>query len=658
MVVKKLCTWVVVVMAAMWATGAGAQSRVDDSGQLERLQLGMGWVSAKTDVRVPVKGWGRSALLSQRQNVKTTSTGEGRTWTAELGQSGGAAVRIEQRVSQSEGKTVFEITAAGVRDGEIEGIIFNVSVPAGDFAGGKLKVAEQVFALPKVRGENNDVWGGNTAAFGFEDGRGKSAVRVELEPGVQVNVQDGRRWGDEFNAMVWVHRGNLPAGQSVKLRVTLWAEGEVDGSPAHVKIDPGQVRYRLNGIGGNYCFGIESPVTRYTLDHLQVAAARTEMSLRAWAPKPVEIDPSGKDWTVFSAADQPNSRLRRELELMQELTRKRIPFTTSIWRMPAWLTEPVSPDRGGSEKRRIGEQQWPQVLQAIGTYLLYAKEKYQAEPDYFSFNEADIGIDILFTAEEHRDAIKRMGAHFAMLGLKTKCLVGDTGNARGTHQYALPTVEDPEALKYVGAVSFHSWRGASPAQYEAWAELAERLKLPLICNEAGPDPFAYQGARYRSFAYAMQEMVHYQELLMHARPQAIVYWEFTSDYSLMASDRSQQGQLAITERFCLQKHWCDLTPAGSEALGVTNDQDAVLATAFRLGEASDYTLHLANPKWEREVTIEGLPRTVQALRVVRTAKGQFYKALETVPVKDGRVKLVLPTESLTTLTTLEVKPLD
>jgi hypothetical protein len=48
------------------------------------------------------------------------------------------------------------------------------------------------------------------------------------------------------------------------------------------------------------------------------------------------------------------------------------------------------------------------------------------------------------------------------------------------HTYALPAANDPEALRYCGAIGFHSWGGAKPGQYAAWGDLAERLKLPLL----------------------------------------------------------------------------------------------------------------------------------------------------------------------------------
>jgi O-glycosyl hydrolase len=349
--------------------------------------------------------------------------------------------------------------------------------------------------------------------------------------------------------------------------------------------------------------------------------------------------------------DAPNSRIRHELELMQELQRKGIPYAISIWRMPSWLGELVSRE-GRQERWRITPAHWPAVLHAIGTYLLHAKEKYQVEPNYFSFNEADLGVDVLLTAEEHREAIKRIGAHFAKLGLKTKLLLGDVAGPRGSHVYAEPAANDPEARKYLGAVSFHSWGGAKPEQYGAWADLAERLKLPLIVAEAGPDAGAWQTRAYRTFGYAVREMVHYQELLLYARAQSILYWEFTGDYSLLAGARPAPDGRGLTERFCFQKHWCDLIPPGSEALATQCDTDGVLVTAFRSGK--NHTIHVSNAKWERPITITGLPPGVKEFQIIRTAEGEYFRKLGPVAVPSGKVTLTLPAESLTTLTTLEV----
>ncbi|MCY2950618.1 MAG: hypothetical protein NTU53_01415 [Planctomycetota bacterium] len=638
---------VVIGVVAMVGVAAAAENRVDEAGRLERLGVGVGWVNVRTELRVPTKGWSRTASLSGTQGVRMTAEGGKKTWKGSLGQRDGAAVAVEQSVSDEGAKVVFDVKAAGEREGEIEGVFFEVRLPAGEFAGGTMNAGGQVMKVPTTLPAERVLGSGAWEKLRIEDEKGNVAVCVEVPPGMMVNVTDNRKWEDWFIVSVGMHKGSLVKGQSVGGVVRVWAEGQVDVEPAKVVVDGGRVRYRMMGMGGNYCFGIDSPVAKFTMENLRVATSRTEMSLRAWEPVNVGGEGLGNDYREFAKTDVVRSRLRQEFELMGELTRKKIPFTTSIWRMPGWMTEAAS--ERDAAKRRIPESKWGDVLQSVGSYLVYAKEKYGAEPDYFSFNEPDIGIDILFTAEEHRDAIKRFGERFEKLGLRTKLILGDVANARGTDQYCLPTANDAAAMKYVGAVAFHSWNGASAQQYAAWGDLAERLKKPLFVNEAGVDPSAWRGATYRFFSYAVRDMVHYQELLLHARPQSVIYWEFTGDYSLMAGEDSRGN--VVTERFCLQKHWCNLTPAGSEALGVTCDNRGVLATVFR--GAAGYTVHLANPKWGRSVVVEGLPGDVKELKVVRTGKGEMFKGLGVVKVEGGRVRVELPRESLTTLTTMQ-----
>ena len=622
-----------VVAAVVFCASVAAEPRVDSLGRLERLDVGKGWVAVRTELRVVEKGWGKTHALAYADGQKAKLTEAGGTWSATLGREDGARVTVEQVAKVEGGKMVFDLTATGKQQGEIEGVMFVVSFPTDACAGGKLNTGEQTLAIPEKLGEVYHVWNGVASEFAVSDAAGRCRVVAQVQPEAKVLVQDGRKWGPEFTAAVYVTQGGLAVGETAKLRVTLSAGGEVDATAANVAVDFSKTRYRITGIGGNYCFAIESPVTRYTLDHLRPAAARTEMSLRLWDPKSPEAE----------------SRVRQEMELMAELSRRKVPYVTSVWRMPPAMTEEVSPDKK-RRSRHIGEAQWQGVLEAIGSYLTYAKEHYKAEPAYFSFNEPDIGVDQLFSPEEHRDAIKRVGAELERRGLKTKMLLGDVAVVRRGTAYAEPAAGDPEAMKYVGAVSFHSWGGATAEQYGAWADLAEKLKLPLIVAEAGTDAGAWRTRAYQRFGYAVGEMVHYQELLLHARPAMVMYWEFTGDYSLMNVSKGQDP--AVSERLALQRHWCELVPAGCDAVAASSDQPAVLATAFRSGAA--VTVHLANAKWERRVTVSGLPEGVKALNVVRTARGEMFRKIGVVEVRDGSVEMVLPAESLTSLTTADV----
>jgi O-glycosyl hydrolase len=331
-----------------------------------------------------------------------------------------------------------------------------------------------------------------------------------------------------------------------------------------------------------------------------------------------------------------------------------VPYVISIWALPKWLYE-NPPRRARQSRRRIDPDKWDELLECLGSYLEYAKRTYGVEPDLFSFNEANIGVDVLLTAEEHREAIKRIGAHFSKLGLKTRMLLADATGPRGTHTYALPAANDPEALKYCGAIGFHSWGGAQPEQYAAWGDLAKRLKLPLLVAELGVDAGAWRTKAFDSYHYAMREVRMYQELLLHARPQGTMQWEFTSDYGIAKAKKVGAGKVEVVPgvRFYFVKHFCNLTPQGADALATSSDNAKVLFTALRGEDDGEpaYTLHVANLGPARVATIAGIPASVELLRAVRTSEKEHFQELAAAQPDKGTIKLELAAQSLLTLTT-------
>ena len=216
----------------------------------------------------------------------------------------------------------------------------------------------------------------------------------------------------------------------------------------------------------------------------------------------------------------------------------------------------------------------------------------------------------------------------------------------------VPAANDPEAMRYVGAVGFHSWGGASAQEYGAWAELAERLGLPLLVAELGVDAGAWRGRMFDSYHYGMREVQMYQEILLHARPQGTMQWEFTSDYGMVRARTKPDGGVALepTPRFWLVKHFCNLTPQHADALATASDHPKVLLTAFAAGRT--LTLHLANLGPGRDAAVSGIPGSVASLRAVRTSQDESFQELDRVPVRRGSVTVELPPRCLVTLTTM------
>lgn len=421
---------------------------------------------------------------------------------------------------------------------------------------------------------------------------------------------------------------------------------------AKLTIDAGNIRYALDGFGGNYCFAIDSPPAQYTLEHLRSAWARVEMVATQWAPDPADFSAEEPDWNKLESRDVPGSVLRRRFQFDQQLRKRSLPLVSSIWWLPEWLYGDTARKRADGHRRVVPRDRWPQMAQVIGSYVLHEKRRYGVEPELFSFNESNIGVMVLMTPEEHRDVIKFLGAYFARKGLKTKMLLGDSTGPRSI-SFTQPAAGDPQALKYVGAVAFHSWGGAEPGVYAGWAELAERLKLPLLVTELGVDA-NYRARPHKQPGYGLREVRMYQELLLHARPAATMYWEFTGDYSLVDWQKGSGGQLQIspTDRFFFTKHFCNLTPPQADALATSSDCPDVLVTAFAAGPVPQrvYTIHIANLGPAREARLTGLPPGVTRFRAICTSPSESFREREPVHCAAGEARLSLPAASLLTLT--------
>ncbi len=654
-------SWVPVVLAVVWTSSTCAEiAVVDRGGKISAMAVGGDYLPVGTDLRIPLKGWGTQPSLDDARDVKYSREGGRATWEGRIEVEPGKNYRFRQTIEEVGEEVRLGLKVAAEAEVEIEGVFLWVDVGIEDFAGGRCALTEGGATvaegeMPREKPENRHFLRGRADGVTMADAAGQRELAMSFDLALPVVVQDTREWrGTQYSVFAQL-APSLAEGESTALQVVLRASGQADQTPATLSLDASRARYHLDGFGGNYCFNIESPVTQYTLSNLRIGWARTEMTPGEWEPENDNDSPTETDWALVESHDKPGSNLRREFELARQIQGMGVPYVISIWHLPEWLY--ADPGKGPqAHGRRVAPDKWDELLECLGSYLVYAKRKYGVEPDLFCFNEANIGVRVLFTAEEHRDAIKRIGGHFQSLGLKTKMLLADATGPRGTHTYALPAAADAEAMKYVGAVAFHSWGGGSPADYGAWGDLAERLKLPLLVTELGVDAGAWRTRSFDSFHYALREVRMYQELLLYARPQGTMQWEFTSDYSTVAEEKDAEGKtrLVPTVRFEFVRHFCNLTPRGAEALGVASDNDKVLFTAFAgdVGGKRAYTLHVANLGSGRPATISGVPAGVASLRAVQTSQAEAFQELEAVKVAEGRAELELAPQSLLTLTTM------
>lgn len=463
---------------------------------------------------------------------------------------------------------------------------------------------------------------------------------LHLAPSTPAVVQVTDHWfhRDESDERVYrlalpLHTGPWSPETVLQLDLNLRLTGEAPAVNTRIAVREDDELQPFIGFGANTCWDTGSPATDFTLDALSIAWARFNLDFQRWVTEQAE----------------PGPELQRDFALMQRCHDAGVPYVLSLWRAPEdFYTPPPDGQPVPRFGRKIAPAQWERFLNLIEAYIAYGKAHYGTEPALFSFNEPDLGVDIGFSPEEHRDAIKTIGARFAARGFATQLLLGDTANARDTHRYVLPTANDPAAMRYVGALSFHSWGGATPAQYAAWGEVATWLNRPLFVGEAGMDPSSWRNRDYDAYDYGLRELAEHFNFINQARVQVSLYWQFTNDYGLVRP--AADGPLQSTGRFWLMKHLTNLTPTLCSVVRTTSDTPDLRVMAFRKGATR--VVHLLNVGPAATIRFDGL--ATGTWHVVTTGEDLDWATAElTVPESNAAgapTGLAVPARSLLTLT--------
>ncbi len=622
--------WLILVCLCLPAA-AVEKAAYDSNGRIIALLSQAEDVEAVSNL-VAVLPTGKRIPLQLRRRDRRGVVRQGRelAWSGDFELPDGGKGRMEFKAEEDSSGVRYASTVTAETPLDVDGIELTLDLPRAVFVGGKV-TPEGAEPLPLSATKPSDpvFYRGDTASLRFDDSAGYISLAIGFgEPHAAQAVDRWDAQGRSFQVRAALKRGAFNAGESASLSASLRLTNTTPAQPVRLTLDASKPRYHFDGFGGNYCWNNLSPVSAYTRKNLKLAWARTEMKLLQWDKQ----------------RDNPGPEIRADLEAMRDFQRLGVPYVISIWWLPErFYTDPYEKPRM-AHFRLIKPEKWDELLDLLGSYLLYARREYGVEPDLFSFNEANIGVYVGLTPETHAETIKRIGAYFHKLGLKTKMLLGDATGPRDTHKFVLDAAADPEAMQYVGAVAFHSWGGGTPEQYAAWGDVGEWLKLPLLVTELGVDAAAYYTRSWDSYQYGLREARMTQELLLYARPQGTQFWQFTNDYALARA--RPDGTVEPSARFWLMKHFTDLTPQKSEALETASDQRSVLLTAFRNGNR--YALHILNLAAGREASLEGVPDA--EWRVVETTEAASFQTQPALRSSEGKLALKLPSRSLVTIT--------
>jgi hypothetical protein len=615
--------WIIAMVCALsMIPNVMAQSEANGWGSLRGIRVDGELMEFTTSLKAARPHWAETSQTASEQVRRPHFVRDGnkQIFTGGLAFKDGKTVAFTQTIEDVvAGTAKIDVHLTADADVDLEGVYFFVELPLSDFGDAKQELQENHsirLATPTRR------------------------LEISLNTAAPIVSQSDKAAG-HLKIYFPIVSGNLAKGQTASASFTIKASGDIDKTPATLKLDSSHPGRSFDGIGGNFRLQnpqFDPPIIQYNLEHLPVGWGRVAMPLDQWQheenvdPEHVEINPY----------------VKAAMEMAQTLSKRNILVIVSAWRAPAWAldaptTEPVN------EKIPRGRAVKPEKLDAlcksIASYLEYLKKNYSVDAELFSFNESDLGIDVRQTGEEHAELIRHLGAEMARRGLTTKMLLGDTSDAT-PFDFIKPAMSDPDAVKYIGAVSFHSWRGGRDDQLIPWGEAATKLHVPLLVAEGGTDAGAWgYPAIFHEPWFAIDEINLYVRICALCQPRSILEWQLTSDYSVLAGFR-EGGPLAPTMRFWQLKQLA-LTPARSRWLPISTDKPTITCCAF--DDKQTCAIHLVNNGATRAVTISGLPANVKSAQVYVTDAKRGMAESAPVAIKDGTATLSVDSLSFTTL---------
>lgn len=629
---------------ALWQTSS-AQPLLEAWGTMDGIRVEGQLMELNSSLRVVGEDWSDYLeTAKEQQSPEYERDGDSQIINSQLG-----TVDLKQIITHTgKGMVDATVTFSSTKDTSIKGAYLHLALPSGYYSDGSVQFGREGDKNPLSENSlsSDDELQETASSVNFKAPKRQLALKTNKETSWRLTRNDDGNI--EVYITVLDADGSIEKGDSSELKVSFKVSGDIDRRPITLEVDTSNPGRQFDGLGGN--FRLQNPeddpkVINYNLNNLRVAWGRVELPWREWHPDE-DVDP-------FKAAENGNidPHVENSMEMARQLAKRGMPVVLGDWSAPDWAivgerTRGLGPD--GKRGNRLKQEK---IYDSITKYVLYLKKHYGVEAEMFSFNESDLGIDVRQTAEEHAQLNKELGKHFAEHGLKTKMVLGDASDANG-YDFINASMNDPETHKYIGAVSFHSWRGWDRETLQKWADAAERMNVPLLVGEGSTDAAAWNYPQiFDESTFAMKEIILYTRILNITQPKSILQWQLTSDYSILAGGGvfgNDEEPLHPMQRFWNLKQIAQ-TPKGVFALPVEADRPEVYPAAFGNRANEDFTVHVVNNGAEREVTLTGLPHYVKKLRKVVTDEERGMKETGLINVENGRAEFTLDKVSFVSL---------
>lgn len=407
-----------------------------------------------------------------------------------------------------------------------------------------------------------------------------------------------------------------------------------------VKVYPEIKRQKIQSVGANYC---QTRLTNSAWD------AIGEQTLKEFKPGYVRValplQFRREEYTNYKGSkinDQP-----LVISLLESMKRMKYEFgvksfTVSVWNVPNELV--VDPEK--RNQRVIKPESYDEILDMLVAFLLKAKNDYGVEVDYFSFNESDGGWQIQFSPQETIDFIKKAMVRFEAVGIKTKFLLADTAQTKGTVEFATLIMADSTIWKQLGPLCFHSWwsENIPDSEFERVAAFAKAQNKQVWCSELGFDAAAHKvKGMFQSYDYGLRFAKISHRMMKYAEVEVSMYWTWQNDYSIMSMDLK-----TWYPSYYVTRHLVEYLNSGTQIVHSTSSDPEVLVLCG-IHEDGKQVMQLINmKKVPVTVNVDGYnSNSVDRITTTEANNWNFQKNL--AKSKKGQTFIKLLPESVNTL---------
>lgn len=407
-----------------------------------------------------------------------------------------------------------------------------------------------------------------------------------------------------------------------------------------VKVFPDIKRQKIESIGGNYT------QARYSNNAWDAIGGET---LKQFRPGSVRValpmDFRNKDYANYKGDLITKQPL--VISLLESMKRMKNEFgvkifTVSVWDVPNELV--VDPTK--KQQRIVKPESYDEVLDMLVSFLVKAKNEYGVEVDYFSFNESDGGWQVQFSPQATIAFIKKAMARFEAAGLKTKFLLADTAQTKGTVEFATMIMADSTIWKGLGPLSFHCWwsENIPDSEFERVAAFAKAQNKTVWCSEVGFDAMAYKTkGMCQSWDYALRFAKISHRMLKYAEVVVSMYWTWQNDYPIMSTDLQ-----TLYPSYYITRHLTDYLNTGTQIVHSISSDPEILPVSG-IHENGSQVLQLINMK-KIPVTIDLEGYDSQSIDMISTTEKNSWQVQKNVTKsKKGHTILQLFPESVNSL---------